>query len=188
MQAPGPVRSAMSMIRFEGVTPTIANRTWVAPTATLIGDVRVMGGSSIWYACVLRADADRICIGQHTNVQDGCVIHADPDLPVTVGSRVSVGHRAILHGCTIEDDVLVGMGATILNGARIESGSIIAAGAVVLENDAIPPNSLVAGVPARIRRETTKVERAGIAKNAYDYEQLAGQHAQAVLLDSAERW
>ncbi|MDQ7904653.1 gamma carbonic anhydrase family protein [Phytohabitans sp. ZYX-F-186] len=127
---------------------------------------------------MLRGDGDEIRIGRDSNVQDGCVLHTDPGFPVTVGERVSVGHRAVLHGCTVEDGVLVGIGAVVLNGARIGTGSLIAAGAVVLEGTTIPPNSLVAGVPARVRRETTGPERTRIVENAIEYVARArGQRA-----------
>lgn len=133
-------------------------------------------GSSIWFHAVLRADQERITVGERSNVQDAVVMHADPGLPLTVGDGVSVGHGAVLHGCDIGDDVLVGMRATVLNGARVGPGSLIAAGAVVLEGTEIPPGSLVAGVPARVRRETTREERAAIVRNASDYQQLASRY------------
>ena len=130
----------------------------VPPSATLVGAVTLGPGSSIWYACVLRADHDRITIGAESNVQDGCVMHADPGLPVTVGARVTVGHRAVLHGCTVEDDSLVGMGAMVLNGAHIGAGSLVAAGTVVLEGTQVPPGSLVAGLPAFLQDSQEDVE------------------------------
>lgn len=168
----------MPRITVAGATPVVDESAWVAADATLVGSVTVGPNSSVFYGCVVRADADTITIGSGTNIQDGSVIHADPDLPVVVGSGVSVGHRAVLHGCTVEDDVLVGMGAIVLNGAHIGSGSLIAAGAVVLEGSRIPANSLVAGVPAKVRRETTEDERAGIVDNANDYRQYARTNAQ----------
>ena len=133
--------------------------------------------SSIWYTTVLRADGDSITIGEGSNIQDGCVVHADPGLPVVVGNDVSVGHRAVLHGCTIEDGALIGMGAIVLNGSRVGAGSLIAAGAVVLEGADIPPNSLVAGVPGKVRRETTPEERAGNIDNANTYRALSREHS-----------
>ncbi|MBM0236001.1 gamma carbonic anhydrase family protein [Micromonospora sp. ATA32] len=128
------------------------------------------------------ADTEDISIGAGSNIQDGCVVHADPGFPTVVGSGVSVGHRAVLHGCTIEDDVLIGMGSVILNGARIGSGSLVAAGAVVLEGTVIPPGSLVAGLPARVRRELSEDERAGIVRNAEGYANRARAHAAAMSL------
>ena len=157
--------------------PMVAESAWVAPGVTLVGKVSVLGDASVWYASVLRADSDRIRIGEGSNIQDGCVVHADPGLPVTVGNGVSVGHRVILHGCTIEDNVLIGMGAIVLNGAHIGRGSLIAAGTLILEGSHIPPNSLVAGVPGTVRRETSDEERNGIITNARTYRDLMARYA-----------
>ncbi|WP_446215134.1 gamma carbonic anhydrase family protein [Micromonospora sp. IBHARD004] len=162
--------------------PEIDPAAWAAPGCTVIGSVRLAPGASVWYGCVLRADTADISIGAGSNIQDGCVVHADPGFPTVVGSGVSVGHRAVLHGCTIEDDVLIGMGAVVLNGARIGSGSLVAAGAVVLEGAVVPPGSLVAGLPARVRRELSADERAGIVRNAEGYADRARAHAAAMSL------
>jgi carbonic anhydrase/acetyltransferase-like protein (isoleucine patch superfamily) len=162
---------------FNGWTPSIASDAWIAPGATVVGAVRVQTGASVWYGCVLRADGDRIDVGPGTNLQDGCVVHADPDVPVLLGSRVSVGHRAVLHGCTVEDDVLVGMGAVLLNGSYIGSESLVAAGTVLLEGSVIPPGCLVAGVPGRVRRDLIAEERESIRDNARTYLRLSRQHA-----------
>ena len=129
---------------------------FIAPGAIVLGDVHLGAESSVWYNAVLRGDTDRITIGARTNIQDLTMIHADPGVPCTVGERVTVGHRVILHGCTIEDDCLIGMGAIILNGARVGRGSVIGAGALVRENAEIAPGSLVVGVPAK---EIRPVER-----------------------------
>jgi carbonic anhydrase/acetyltransferase-like protein (isoleucine patch superfamily) len=130
---------------------------------------------------VLRADTETISIGAGSNIQDGCVVHADPGFPAVVGARASVGHRAVLHGCTIEDEVLVGMAAVVLNGARIGTGSLVAAGAVVLQGTVVPPGSLVAGMPARVRRELSEQERAGILGTAERYVTRARTHAEALV-------
>lgn len=167
----------MPNIAVNGKTPVIAKSTWVAGNVFLVGEVELAEDCGIYYGCVLRADRDRITIASGTNIQDGCVLHADPGFPLIVGENVSVGHRATLHGCTIDSDVLIGMGAIVLNGARIESGSLIAAGAVILEGTYIPPNSLVAGVPARIRRETSAEERAAIVQNAITYREISALNA-----------
>lgn len=164
------------LITLDGNTPQVAPGAWVAPGATLVGEVHLAEAASVWYACVLRADGDRIDVGLGSNLQDGCVAHADPGKPVTVGSGVSVGHRAILHGCTIEDDSLVGMGAVVLNGARIGRGSLIAAGTVVREGMDVPPGSLVAGVPGKIRRELTPEDAEALLANARDYQALTERH------------
>jgi carbonic anhydrase/acetyltransferase-like protein (isoleucine patch superfamily) len=165
------------LIAYEGVEPDVSGSAWVAGGATLIGRVRIGARSSVWFATVLRADGDRIVVGEETNLQDGVVVHADPGFPVSVGDRVSVGHRAVVHGCTVEDDVLIGMGAVVLNGARIGHGSLVAAGAVVLEGTSVPPGSLVAGVPAKVRRQLTDEEVAGVQSNAAGYVLLAARYA-----------
>jgi len=126
---------------------------------------------------VLRADTSTISIGEGSNLQDGVVVHADAGFPATVGSGVSVGHRAVLHGCTVQDDCLIGMGAVVLNGAVVGAGSMIAAGAVVLEGARVPPGSLVAGVPGKVRRKLTEEEQAGIVSNAQRYVALTHDHA-----------
>ena len=174
MDAPGGRR-----LSLPGLVPEVREGAWVASSAELVGAVRVGPGASVWYGSVLRADGDRVVVGEDSNIQDGCVLHADPGLPVLVGSRVSVGHRAVLHGCVVEDEVLVGMGAIVLNGARVGAGSLIAAGAVVLEGADIPAGSLVAGVPGKVRRPVTSAERDSIAGNARRYLDLAALHASA---------
>jgi carbonic anhydrase/acetyltransferase-like protein (isoleucine patch superfamily) len=163
-------------IAFDGHQPTIAADAWVAPTATLVGQVRIGDRASIWYGAVLRGDRAGITVGEGSNVQDGCVLHADPGFPCTLGNRVTVGHRAVVHGCTIDDDVLVGMGAVVLNGARVGSGSLLAAGTIVLEGAEIPPGSLVAGVPGKVRRELTDDERERIGQNAANYLDLSRRY------------
>jgi carbonic anhydrase/acetyltransferase-like protein (isoleucine patch superfamily) len=169
----------VSLVRLGDRQPIVSDGAWVAPTATVAGAVTLGRHASVWYGAVLRADGDQIVVGEDTNIQDGAVLHADPGLPVIVGARVSVGHRAVLHGCAVADDVLVGMSATVLNGARIGAGCIIAAGAVVTEGADIPDGSLVAGVPAKVRRETTDAERAEIRANAQTYLGLQADHAKS---------
>jgi carbonic anhydrase/acetyltransferase-like protein (isoleucine patch superfamily) len=156
-------------IHVGGHSPTVHDTSWIAPNATVIGQVRLGERVGIWYNAVLRGDMDSITVGDRTNVQDGCVLHADPDTPLVVGAGVSVGHNAILHGCTIGDDVLVGMGATVLNGAKIGSGSLIAANALVPQGAEIPPGSLAAGVPGKVRRALTEAEQDSIRVNAAMY-------------------
>jgi carbonic anhydrase/acetyltransferase-like protein (isoleucine patch superfamily) len=156
-------------IPYTGVSPRVAPDAFVAPGATLVGDVTVEAGASIWFAAVLRGDGAAVRIGRDTNVQDGAVLHSDPDFPVRVGAHVSIGHRAVVHGCTVEDDCLIGMGAIVLNGAVVGRGSLVAAGAVVLEGTAVPPDSLVAGVPAKVKRPVTDAERERIRSGAASY-------------------
>ncbi|RKT19721.1 carbonic anhydrase/acetyltransferase-like protein (isoleucine patch superfamily) [Streptomyces sp. 1114.5] len=159
-----------------GRVPAVDPSAFVAPNAVVVGDVTVGAGASVWYGAVLRGDAESISVGAGSNIQDNCTLHADPGFPLVVGERISVGHNAVLHGCTVEDDVLVGMNATVLNGARIGAGSLVAAGAVVPQGMVVPPGSLVAGVPAKVRRELSEDERTGIKANGEGYQLLAGAH------------
>ncbi|WP_316527695.1 gamma carbonic anhydrase family protein [Kitasatospora brasiliensis] len=159
-----------------GKKPAVDPGAFVAPNAVVIGDVTVAAGASVWYGAVLRGDAESITVGAGSNIQDNCTLHADLGFPLVIGERISVGHNAVLHGCTVEDDVLVGMNATVLNGARIGTGSLVAAGAVVPQGMAVPPGSLVAGVPAKVRRELTEDEKAGIKVNGAGYQLLADAH------------
>lgn len=139
--------------------------------------MRVGPSSSVWFSAVLRGDGDWIRVGAESNLQDGVVVHTDPGLPVRLGDGVSVGHRAVLHGCTIGDDVLIGMGAVVLNGANIGAGALVAAGTVVLEDTTVPPRSLVAAVPARVRRRLTEQEVSHIGSSAQSYVVLARRYA-----------
>ena len=157
--------------------PALDETAFVAAGAVIVGDVRLAARSSVWYNAVLRAEAEPISIGEDSNLQDTVVCHVDAGYPLTVGSGVSVGHGAVLHGCTIEDHSLIGMSATVLNGAVIGAGSLVAAGAVVLEGTIVPPGSLVAGVPAKVRRELSDDERAGIQRNAASYLTHVQEHS-----------
>lgn len=165
------------ILPFGEHTPTVADDAFVAPNATLIGDVTLASGSSVFYGAVLRGDTDHITLGEGSNLQDNVVVHCDEGVPASIGARVSVGHGAVVHGCTVEDDCLIGMGATIMNHAVIGAGSLVAGGAVVLEGTVIPPRSLVAGVPAKVRRELSDEEIDGIRANAAHYVELARAHA-----------
>lgn len=159
------------MIRpFRGMMPKLADGAFVDVSAQLIGDVTLGERASVWMNAVLRGDVNAIRVGACTNVQDGAVLHGQRDTcPVIVGDRVTIGHNATVHGCTVEDDVLIGIGAVILNGARIGAGSIIAAGAVVPERTLVPPHTLWAGVPATQRRALGDESLAFIRKFASDY-------------------
>ncbi|GHH93192.1 gamma carbonic anhydrase family protein [Streptomyces capillispiralis] len=162
-----------------GKEPRLDAGAFVAPTASVIGDVTLHAGASVWYGAVLRGDVERISVGASSNVQDNCTLHADPGHPVTVGERVSIGHNAVVHGATVGDDCLIGMGATVLNGAVIGAGSLVAAQALVPQGMEVPPGSLVAGVPAKVRRELTREEREGITLNGTMYAELAKAHREA---------
>ncbi|TDD87042.1 gamma carbonic anhydrase family protein [Saccharopolyspora karakumensis] len=160
-------------------TPTIAPEAWIASSAVVVGAVTVGTESGVWYNAVVRADDEAVIIGPRTNVQDGSVIHADPGSPATIGGGVSIGHNATIHGCTIGDNVLIGMGATVMNNAEVGEDSLVAAGALVPERTVIPPRSLVAGVPAKIRRTLTDDEVDGIRANAAHYVTKRSEHAVA---------
>ncbi|MEU7189670.1 gamma carbonic anhydrase family protein [Streptomyces sp. NPDC045369] len=159
-----------------GKAPSVDPAAFTAPTSVVVGDVTLGPGAGVWYHAVLRADCGPIVLGADSNIQDNCTVHVDQGYPVTVGERVSVGHNAVLHGCTVEDDVLIGMGATVLNGAHIGAGSLVAAQALVPQGMRVPPGSLVAGVPAKVRRELTEEERDNIRLNATMYVELAKSH------------
>ena len=159
---------------YGGKRPVVGKRVYIAETASVIGEVALGDGSSVWHGAVVRGDVWKIEIGVLSNIQDACVCHVTtggPDL--VVGRRVTVGHGAVLHSCTIEDDCLIGMGAVILDGAVIGTGSIVAAGAVVLEGTNIPPRSLVAGIPAAVKREVSRDGVDMIRERAEEYHELA---------------
>ncbi len=167
----------MPLYALDDLAPTLADEAWVAPSADLIGDVRLGRRASVWFGAVIRADNTPILIGEESNIQDGAVGHSDPGAPLTVGARVTVGHQAILHGCTIGDQALVGMGARILNGAVIGAYSLVGAGALVTEGKLFDPGMLIVGVPARVVRPLTDAEIAALALSAAHYAQKAGHYA-----------
>jgi carbonic anhydrase/acetyltransferase-like protein (isoleucine patch superfamily) len=153
------------IIPYKGKQPSIGRNVFIAPSAVIIGDVIIEDEASIWFGAVVRGDLDRITIGGGTNVQDNCVLHVDEGQPLVIGSQTTIGHNAVIHGCTIEDRVLIGIGATILNGAVIHEGSVIAAGAVVPESMKVGPLQLATGVPAKIKKD---YDRERIAHNIDD--------------------
>lgn len=157
--------------------PDAVQAAFVAQNATLAGRVVLAAGSSVWYGAVLRADTGRILIGGDSNIQDNAVVHTGPSLDVVIGRGVSIGHSAVIHGCTVGDGCLIGMHATILNGAVIGAGSLIAAGALVPENTVIPPGSLVVGVPGKVVRPVSAEQSEAIAANCAEYLRLAALHA-----------
>jgi len=167
------------LITVDGHTPVVDDAAWIAPGAVVAGRVRIGAESAVWYTTVIRADMESVTIGVGTNLQDGTVVHADPGFPAVIGDGVSVGHRVVLHGCTVEDDCLIGMGAVVLNGAVVGRGSLVAAGAVVSQRMEIPPGSLVAGVPGKIRRELTEEQMEANRTNAAAYRHLLGVHRSA---------
>jgi carbonic anhydrase/acetyltransferase-like protein (isoleucine patch superfamily) len=156
--------------------PRIDETAFVHPLAFVAGDVTIGPRVSVWPFASLRGDSDVITIGDDSNVQDGCVIHCDDGVPCHIGKRVGIGHRAIVHGAVVDDDVLIAMGAVLLNGVHVKTGSIIGAGAVVREGFVVPENSLVLGVPGRIVRETTSEERGRIANTVQSYLELQNRY------------
>ena len=166
-----------SLLPFARTAPAVHASCYVAPGAFVIGDASIGAGSSVWFNAVVRGDVMPITIGERTNIQDLCMLHVSSHTaPTIIGDDVTVGHRAILHGCTVEDGCLIGMGAILLDGVHVGAGSLIAAGALVPPNMQIPPNSFVVGSPARIKRETTPEERAFFLKSAAHYAELAASY------------
>ena len=153
-----------TVLTVNGHTPKIDPEAFVADTATVAGDVQVGPRASLWFGTVVRSELATVTIGAESNLQDLTVVHADPAFPVTIGDRVTVGHRVILHGCTVEDDALIGMGAVVMNGAVIGKGAVVAAGAVVTEGTRIPPRTIAMGVPAKVvERPVPDVPRPNVA-------------------------
>jgi carbonic anhydrase/acetyltransferase-like protein (isoleucine patch superfamily) len=158
------------------VHPAIDPTAYLAPGAVVLGDVVLGPESSVWYGAVLRGDVERITVGAQSNIQDLSILHADPGVPCTIGARVTVGHRAILHGCTVEDDCLIGMGSIVLNRAVIGAGSVIGAGALVREGQVIPPGSVAVGMPARVVKAVDEASRRRIERGASHYVAQSRRH------------
>jgi len=158
------------MIRtFRGIAPRIAASAYVDPSAVVIGDVEIGEHTSLWPCVTARGDIGPIRIGSETSIQDNSVLHLDDGVPLTIGNRVTVGHSVVLHGCTVEDDCLIGIGAIVLNHAKIGRGAVVAAGSLVPEGMEVPPDTLVMGVPAKPRRPVTAEEQARFAKGVKSY-------------------
>ena len=160
---------------LDGTAPDVDEDAWVAPDANVIGRVRLAPGSSVWFGTTIRGDNEPISIGRDSNIQEACVLHTDLGFPLTVGARVTVGHKAMLHGCTIGDGALIGMGATVLNGAVIGEGCLIGANALVTEGKVIPPGSLVMGAPGKVVRELDAAARQALLASAENYRQNAAR-------------
>lgn len=172
----------MPLYSLDGIGPRLEPSAWVAPSADLIGDVRLGERASIWFGAVIRADNTPILIGSDTNIQDGAICHSDPHAPLTVGRRVTVGHQAILHGCTIADGTLIGMGARVLNGAFIGERCILGAGALVPEGKTFEAGHLLVGAPARIVRRLTEAELQLLEASALHYAEKAALHGERLRL------
>ena len=172
----------MPFYQIDGVGPQLGDGAWVAPSADLIGDVRLGARASVWFGAVIRADNTPIILGEETNFQDGAIGHSDPDAPLTLGARVTVGHQAILHGCTVEDEALIGMGARVLNGAVIGAQCIVGAGALVTEGKIFEPRSLIVGSPARAVRQLSGEQVAMLRMSAAHYADKAAHYASGLRL------
>jgi carbonic anhydrase/acetyltransferase-like protein (isoleucine patch superfamily) len=169
--------AAVALYSLRDLSPQLGDGAWAAPSADLIGDIRLGARASVWFGAVLRGDNTPLILGEETNFQDGAIGHSDADFPLTIGARVTVGHQAILHGCSIADDCLVGMGARILNGAVIEPECIVGAAALITEGKTFPPGSLIVGSPARVVRPLTDGERQLLRLSAAHYAEKAQRYA-----------
>ena len=169
----------MAIYKVDGRVPQVGAAAFVADNATLAGDVTLAEESSVWYGAVLRADTARITIGAGSNVQDNAVLHTGPNLGVTIGKNVSIGHSAVVHGCTVGDGALIGMHATVMNGAVVGKNAVVAAGALVLENTVIPDGMVAMGVPAKVREAASPALVEANRKNAEGYVAEATAHAEA---------
>lgn len=168
----------MTILSFDGHTPAIDESAFVAPGATIIGQVSIGRESSIWFQCVLRGDINSISIGNQTNIQDGCLLHVTNRYPLVIKDRVTAGHGAILHGCEIGEDCLIAMGATVLDGAVVGAGSLVAAGSLVPPGMHIQPGSLVMGLPAKVIRPLTNEDRERVMKGWKNYIGYAQKYKQ----------
>lgn len=165
------------IIAFGGQMPKIGENVFIAPTAVIIGDVEIGTGASIWFGAVLRGDVGPIKVGADTNIQDNCTIHGDYGVATTIGAQVTIAHNVVVHGCTIEDNCLIGNGALVLSAAVVRRGSMVGAGAVVREGQEVGPEHLVAGVPAKLRRSLTEEDKALFRRATDMYKSLSGQYA-----------
>ncbi len=165
---------------LENKKPKNSGENWVAPNATIIGDVTLEKNTSIWFNAVLRGDIENIHIGEGSNVQDGSVLHTDPGCPLKVGKNVTIGHMVMLHGCTIGDNSLIGIGAVILNNAKIGNNCIIGAKALITEDKEIPDNSLVVGSPGKVIRKITEEETEAVKKNAIRYQENWKKYSKSI--------
>lgn len=165
------------ILSYNGKRPVIGKHVYIAPTAAIIGDVTIEDHASIWYGAVIRGDLAPITIGRNTNVQDNCTLHVDKGQPVRIGDNVTIGHNAVVHGCTLEAWSLIGINAVVLNAAVVRTGSIVAAGSVVRERQIVGPHHLVAGIPAALKKELSPDVAARLTSAVEDYLILGREHA-----------
>jgi len=178
----------MGLFVFEGKEPRVADDAFVAPNATLIGDVVLEAESSVWFGAVLRGDFDGIVVGEGSCVQDNAVVHSAEGRPTILGANVTVGHGALLEGCVVEDGALIAMGAIVLQGARVGAGALVAAGSVVREGQEIPPRSLAAGVPAVVKKEVDGSSRRWVDTAAAEYRHLRRRYVEDLTVREETRW
>jgi len=173
----------MTLYSIDGINPKVDDGfCWIAPTAVVIGNVSIGHEAGIWFGAVLRGDNEPIIIGDRSNVQDNCVLHTDPGYPLSIGSGCTIGHMAMIHGCSIADNTLIGMKATVLNGAKIGSNCVIGAGALVTEGKDIPDNSLVVGAPGKVIRKLDAAAIVGLKRSADIYVANARRFADALVV------
>lgn len=170
----------MPVLPYLNYFPQVAEEVFVAPTAFVVGRVTIGPGSSIWFGCTVRGDTGSIVIGEGVNIQDGSTVHTQTGFETIIGNRVSLGHHALVHAAIVEDDVLIGINASVLTGAKVGRGSIIAAHALVPEGKEVPPRSLVVGVPGKVVREITEAEFARIRRTAENYQRLSREYRQSI--------
>jgi carbonic anhydrase/acetyltransferase-like protein (isoleucine patch superfamily) len=170
----------MTIYALDGTAPRIADSAWVAESAEIMGDVTLLEDSSVWFGAVLRGDTEPITLGRGSNIQDGSVVHADVGLPVVIGEKVTVGHKVTLHGCTIGDESLIGIGAIVLNGAKIGKNCVVGAGSLVTEGKEFPDGSLIVGSPARVVRSLTPEQIEGLRTSASHYIDNARRYRQGL--------
>ena len=166
----------MMISTYKGIRPVIHESAFIAQGAVIIGNVEIKANASLWYGTVTRGDIEPIVIGEKTNIQDNCTLHTEYDFPLVIGSNVSVGHNAVVHGCTVDDDCLIGIGAVILNGAHVKKGSVVAAGSVVREGQVVGPYQMVAGTPAKVKRELDEQSIKPFLQPAQNYLRHAAGH------------
>lgn len=170
----------MAIYELDGIRPQVADSAWVAENAQVIGDVRLAPGSSVWFGATLRGDTEPIVVGEGSNIQDGSVLHTDHNLPLTIGRHVTVGHQVMLHGCTIGDESLIGIGAIVLNGAKIGKNCLVGAGALVTEGKEFPDGSMIIGSPAKAMRQLTPEQIEGLRRSAQHYMENAERYRQGL--------
>lgn len=170
----------MTLYALDDLTPDVADDAWIAPGAHVIGNVRLEAATSVWFGCTLRGDNELITVGAGSNVQENCVFHTDMGFPLTIGTGCTIGHKAMLHGCTIGDNSLIGMGATVLNGAVIGRNCLIGAGALITEGKTIPDGALVMGAPGKVVRQLDEVAIQSLKASALHYQENARRFAQSL--------